>query len=257
MQSHELFSHINKAFRDKNPVGMKLWKPVAWHIAAAQKALTPAPGVYFRGIGKLLSYVKLPMYTPGNEIMWAGFTSSSSDLRIADKFMYGSQKADKVEGVIFKIWSKTPAPIMWCSFVPSEQEYLFAPDTKFKVLNWYEATETNLRSGLKTGQYSACKDFLLSCDSIVRPVPLPTSQKNEGVRKDETSEQRQTREEKWLYDILAHQADKVLLIEMQELEVPRQNEDGDSDDEDDDNVMLESAIGASASQRGGIGSAKR
>ena len=90
--------------------------------------MQPAAGLVFRGIGKLFNHVPLATYKPGNIVSWSAFSSSSEDLRIATKFMVGTQKSSEMEGVIFKMWARTGSPIWWGSFAPHERELLFLPN---------------------------------------------------------------------------------------------------------------------------------
>jgi ankyrin repeat protein len=179
----ELYAYINKAFRtpkkgDKkaeaeSALAQRLWRPVVWYIATAHTHLRPKPGIYFRGVNKLFrdNFIDLQAYAPGNVVTFSSFSSSTSDLRVASRFMYTGNQMDKPEGVVFKIYAKTATPIDWCSYAPHEKEHLFNPEARFRVLNWYPATSANLRRGMRVehGQSS----FLLSCDSVVEAVPLP------------------------------------------------------------------------------------
>ena len=64
------------------------------------------------------------------------------------------------------------------------------------MLNWYPATEVNLRRGTRVEAQKASA-FLLDCDHIVHPVPLQHVSTDEALRRQ-----------------LKHH--QVLLIEMQE-----------------------------------------
>jgi hypothetical protein len=153
--------------------------------------------VYFRGIGKLFSFVDVTLYAPGEVITWGGFSSATDDLGIAAKFLYGAQDASQTEGVIFKLISKTPVPIHSLSFVVAEREHLFLPNATFRVRNWYEATQTNLLRGTQRDDGQA-QDFVLNCDAITEPVPLQRVRNEEDLRSQ-----------------LQH--NKVLLIEMEQV----------------------------------------
>ena len=177
----ELFWMINRAYRDRDREGMARWRPVVWHMCAAGRRVASAPGVYVRGVGKLFNFVPVQLYKPGSVVAWPGFTSSSADLRVACGFMYGSQDPSTVEGAIFKIWGKSPAPIEWCSFMPKEREFLFLPGTKFRVRAWYPATQANMRRGMRAEGES--DDFKLRCDHLVQPVPLQVVDDDVELRK--------------------------------------------------------------------------
>ena len=193
----ELFGFINRAYREGNPTEMEKWRVAVWYMIAAKRRLHGVAGVFFRGVGRLFNFVPVSDYRPGKVITWGGFSSSSADLRIAGKFMYGLQKPSEAEGVIFKIWTKTPAPIEWCSFVPEEREHLFLPSTSFRVRAWYQATATNLRRGMRPMDDES-NDFHLACDHIVQPVPLQIVNDEAGLRQQ-----------------LTH--NHVLLVEMEEV----------------------------------------
>jgi len=181
----ELFGFINRAYREGNPTEMAKWRVVVWYMVTAKKRQKGLAGVYFRGVGRLFNFVPVSDYRPGKTITWGGFSSSSADLRIAGKFMYGLQRPSEAEGVIFKIWAKTPVPIEWCSFVPEEREHLFLPSTSFRVSAWYQATNFNLRRGVRPMDDES-NDFCLACDHIVEPVPLQIVNDEEGLKKQLT-----------------------------------------------------------------------
>jgi len=195
----ELFSHMNRAFRDGDAEGMQLWHPIIWYIASAKRRVRSVVGIFFRGVGGIWKFANASAYLPGETITWGGFSSSSSDLRIAGKFLYGAQNPADAKGVIFKIWAKSGSPIEWCSYVPTEREHLFMPNSSFRVLNWYPATDTNLRRGIRS-EGGNNKAFLLNCDDITQPVPLP-----------------RVKDDKSLDKLL--QNNPVVLIEMEELSV--------------------------------------
>eukprot|EP00965_Chrysotila_dentata_P226190 6195247-Pleurochrysis_carterae.AAC.1 len=200
----ELFGEINRAFRDGKADEIAKWQTAAWHICAAKRRVRALAGVVYRGVSKLFKFVPLTDYKPGKVITWSAFSSCSDDLRIATKFMYGQQDPSKTEGAIFKIYTKSGAPIWWCSFAPHERELLFLPNTSFKVLNWYPATQVNLSRGRRT-ETSGDKPFVLNCDAIVHPEPLQHVNTDDALRKQ-----------------LVH--NQVLLVEMEEVELPAEEE---------------------------------
>lgn len=177
---------------------------MAWHILAAKRHIESNAGVLFRGVGQLFNFVPLATYRPGNLVTWSAFSSCSVDLRIATKFMHGTQETAAVEGVIFKIWTRSGSPIWWASFAPHEREVLFNPNVSFRVLNWYPATEVNLRHGTRMETRKE-RAFVLDCDHIVHPVPLQHVSTDEALRRQ-----------------LKHH--QVLLIEMEEESVAEEEE---------------------------------
>ena len=214
----ELHQPLNAAYRpaekDKSgksrdaeqALAQRLWRPVVWYIATAHSHLKAKPGLYFRGVNKLYSWLSFDAYAPSKMIKFASFSSSTSDLRVAGRFMYGDMGAlDRaaLEGVIFKIWAKTPVAIDWCSYVPQEKEHLFNPETRFKVLAWYQATSANLWRGMRMEQ-RGLSTFLLPCDFVESVPLLPlTEQKDSKKQEDE---------------LRAALGDaKVLLIELEEI----------------------------------------
>lgn len=197
----ELHKPLNAAYRpaekdDKSKeaeqaLAQRLWRPVVWYIATAHSHLKAKPGLYFRGVNKLYSWlgaIGYDAYAPDRTIKFSSFSSSTSDLRVAGRFMYGDMSVvdrSMLEGVIFKIWAKTPVAIDWCSYVPQEKEHLFNPETRFKVVNWYKATSANLWRGMRMEQRgvwnsarSSLSAFILPCD-FVESVPLLPLEKTE------------------------------------------------------------------------------
>ena len=59
-------------------------------------------------LADLFKWVPPNDYKPHEIIRCDPFTSSTSDLRIAGKFMYGAKDPSQAKGAIFKIWGKTP-----------------------------------------------------------------------------------------------------------------------------------------------------
>ena len=194
----ELFGEVNRAYRDGNEAEMKRWWPVAWYITRAQRRLRASGGVFFRGVGRLFHFVQWEKYQPGSIITWGGFSSSTKDPRVATDFLHSGQDLTKVEGVIFKIYAKSPLSIEWCSFVPSEREYLFQHSTSFRVLNWYEGTDVNIRHGVPRAENEKTS-FIIDGDAIVQPVPLPQCLVDEDVK-------------------LQLKRNKILLIELTEVD---------------------------------------
>eukprot|EP00300_Choanocystis_sp_HF-7_P004938 c13792_g1_i2.p1 GENE.c13792_g1_i2~~c13792_g1_i2.p1 ORF type:complete len:2271 (-),score=731.14 c13792_g1_i2:47-6859(-) len=190
------FNHLNRVLRMNDPAEIQSWKPFSWNINMAMKRLRSESGVYFRGIKQLFSYVQSDSYLPNKSVPWGAFTSSSRDHRVAANFMYGKQVSDEVRGVVFKIWGSTPISLKRFSFFPEEEEFLFAPNTVFKVLSWYEATDANVRRGTSNEGRSLL--YVVDADDIVQAVPLQYVSKQEDLEKQ-----------------LHH--NKVVLVELKEL----------------------------------------
>jgi hypothetical protein len=149
----------------------------------AQTKCKPVPGLYYRGINvNFFKFNDLKTHAPGERLSFTSFSSTTSDLRIASNFMYGQQNLEEARGVIIKIWSLTPVPISWCSFVPKECELLYNPNTSFSVLNWYEASQINLRAGMRESP-GECSAFVLDASNIVHPVPLKVTKTDAEMRK--------------------------------------------------------------------------
>lgn len=168
----------------EDPDSVALWEVVVWYISAAHIALGATPGTYFRGCRGLFNYTSPATYAVGQRVLWTSFSSSTSDLRIAGKFLYQAAEPEHVDGVIFKIHGKTPVPIEWCSFVPEEREYLFLPDTHVEITNWYSATDVNLQPDMADASPGAAGGareqigidvdaFRLKSAHLAQPVPLP------------------------------------------------------------------------------------
>uniref|UniRef100_A0A7S2FL88 NAD(P)(+)--arginine ADP-ribosyltransferase n=2 Tax=Haptolina brevifila TaxID=156173 RepID=A0A7S2FL88_9EUKA len=224
----ELYHHINRAFRSapKNDrrveaelaLAQRLWRPVVWYIATAQSHLKPKPGLYFRGVNRLYSFLDLSSYRPQQMIKFPSFSSTTSDLRVAGRFMYSDRDISSMEGVIFKIWAKTPAAIDWCSYALREKEHLFNPETRFKVLAWYKATTANLWRGMRMEQRGH-SSFLLSCDNVVDSVPLPLLQES-----TKEGQERELRAQLGDHQFLLIELEEVLLTEEEQLEMEEKKE---------------------------------
>jgi hypothetical protein len=82
----------------------------------------------YRGIDKPLS--QLPSdYYPGNEIIWASFTSATTDGEVIQKF------SDKHEGTWMIIKNVTEGIQIPFSLCPNENEVLLYPNTSVLVDN--------------------------------------------------------------------------------------------------------------------------
>eukprot|EP00300_Choanocystis_sp_HF-7_P012237 c17803_g1_i1.p1 GENE.c17803_g1_i1~~c17803_g1_i1.p1 ORF type:complete len:1770 (+),score=486.89 c17803_g1_i1:352-5310(+) len=197
------FHNLNKALRANDAEEIKKWQPFSWSLSSAINRLRPESGVYFRGIKQLFNHVQSESYLPGQLVPWGAFTSSSKDHRVAANFMYGKHVSDEVRGVVFKIWGTTPVSLKRFAFFPEEEEYLFAPNTVFKVIAWYEATDANVRRG--TSNEGRSQEYVVNADDIVQAVPLQHVTKQEDLEKQ-----------------LHH--NKVVLVELKEVETQTQDE---------------------------------
>jgi hypothetical protein len=144
----ELAPIINAAYLDGDEAEINKWRKIVWHISMATRNMRTVAGVYFRGVNAAFETLNLSAYKPGKQIRSCTFNSYSLNLHVALNFLYELKDPSQAEGVIFKVWAHTSATLEEVSLLPDEKEVLFLPGTTFRVVNWYPATDFNLRRGL-------------------------------------------------------------------------------------------------------------
>eukprot|EP00300_Choanocystis_sp_HF-7_P021583 c20799_g3_i1.p1 GENE.c20799_g3_i1~~c20799_g3_i1.p1 ORF type:complete len:1755 (-),score=536.14 c20799_g3_i1:28-4776(-) len=202
----QFFSKLNLALRENNRKDIEMWKPFSWRLDMALRRLRACTGIYYRGVKRFFACVPNKLsYVPGEIVEWGAFTSSSQDHRVAANFMFGGHVDEDTRGVVFKIWGSSPVGLKMFSFFPEEEEFLFAPNSMFKVINWYKATDANVRRS--TASQGKSRHYLVESDDIVQPVPLQLVR----TEKDLDSQ--------WA-------SNPVILIEMKEVLVKPKQDDG-------------------------------
>ena len=68
-----------------------------------------------------------------------------------------------------QVWAHSAALLEDVSFSPEEREMLFLPETTFRVLDWYPATDFNLRRGLQRESHHFSR-----MDCAFRPIASAT-----------------------------------------------------------------------------------
>eukprot|EP00300_Choanocystis_sp_HF-7_P021579 c20799_g2_i1.p1 GENE.c20799_g2_i1~~c20799_g2_i1.p1 ORF type:complete len:804 (-),score=231.82 c20799_g2_i1:57-2468(-) len=206
----QYFSMLNLALRDNVVEDIKMWKPFSWRLDMALQRLRATQGIYFRGVKHFFARVPNKMaYVPGEIVEWGAFTSSSQDPRVAANFMYGGHVDEDAKGVVFKIWGSSPVSLRMFSFFPEEEEFLFAPNSNFKVINWYKATDANIRRS--TTAHGKSRHFVVDSDDIVQPVPLQLVKTEKDL------------ESQWA-------SNQVILIELKEILSKPKADDGYEDE---------------------------
>eukprot|EP00300_Choanocystis_sp_HF-7_P027211 c32288_g1_i1.p1 GENE.c32288_g1_i1~~c32288_g1_i1.p1 ORF type:complete len:1295 (+),score=382.27 c32288_g1_i1:57-3887(+) len=169
----DYFSFVNRIIREKQADAIAEWQPFIFHFSRGLKSLTRKKGLYYRGVRRYFSIpgVDMRWYLPDQIVTFTAVTSTSEDYRVATNFMYSKTEENELLGsVVFKIWSKFPTSIKMFSYFPDEEEYVFPPSQQFKVLNWYEASDVNVRRG--AAKRRTAQDWIVDCDHIVQSTPL-------------------------------------------------------------------------------------
>eukprot|EP00300_Choanocystis_sp_HF-7_P013126 c18167_g1_i1.p1 GENE.c18167_g1_i1~~c18167_g1_i1.p1 ORF type:complete len:1528 (+),score=356.13 c18167_g1_i1:224-4807(+) len=165
------FARLNEAIRENSPDTLQTWRPFLRPFLRALEGLDRRPGLCFRGVRSLFQKIDKKLFLPEQTVSFSALTSCSENYRVAANFMYGGETEEPPEGsVVFKIWGKTPISIKQYSFFPEEDELIFLPNSVFQVMNWYEATDTNIRRGAR--QSKGPTDWLINCNDIVQVAPL-------------------------------------------------------------------------------------
>ena len=117
------YYECNAALRSGSPERVACWHPFVYVLEEALRSIEPcSTQILYRGVGK-----RLPGYGPGKIIEWAAFSSTTAEYDVAVAF-FGSQ------GMLFVIRGDSAKPIRIYSAFPEEEEWLYAPHSKFKVL---------------------------------------------------------------------------------------------------------------------------
>ena len=133
-----LYARLNRSMREGNDAILtsQIFRPYCDYIRLLRMALARAkqansglvPCLY-RGIGVVVSADK---YKAGQTITWQAFSSATVDLKKACEFLDGTP--NKPTGTLFCIVNVTNARGIsdWSQY-PEEQEWLYPPNTHFKV----------------------------------------------------------------------------------------------------------------------------
>jgi hypothetical protein len=104
---------------------MQAWKTYLYYLLSALDKLPDIEAEVFRGVTDPKGFVK-QQYTPGTEIHWSSFSSSTTEEAVARKFA-------RKEGVLFKIRVFNAKDISHYSIVNAEKELLLSPNINFLV----------------------------------------------------------------------------------------------------------------------------
>jgi len=159
-----IFREANGAMRDVDEKKIILWRPFIYYLLRALKQITVHGGFLLRGIklgrnkdGTVGDFLDgkynrtepnlAARYYPGSVILWPAFSSTTLDRRIA--LGYSTNRLKKEDAaVIFKIYSRSARSIRDFSYYPFEDEYLYKPNTTFRVKGFCEPTVYNLQDGM-------------------------------------------------------------------------------------------------------------
>lgn len=129
-QKNNIYFQLNDALRARktDPGAFAKWQGYFFYLQHALSILPPHNGVVYRGGNKGLDHKTVRKeYYLGRPIQWAAFSSTSIDESTAKAFV------DKQLGVLFKITVASGRQIGAFSAIPSEQEVLLTPNTRFAV----------------------------------------------------------------------------------------------------------------------------
>jgi len=132
----DLYEELNDVLRiraeDCKPLSRR-WEATTEAIRSALSKIKPHRGVTWRGIGlrgKKSFRRIVESHEPGSVLVMDSFWSSSVSERIAEDFAKGYPYK-----VVFKIKGKTGRNIKKFSYCPYEDEILFAPGTRYRVVS--------------------------------------------------------------------------------------------------------------------------
>eukprot|EP00993_Chasmostoma_nieuportense_P004232 NODE_4913_length_723_cov_15.199664_g4750_i0.p1 GENE.NODE_4913_length_723_cov_15.199664_g4750_i0~~NODE_4913_length_723_cov_15.199664_g4750_i0.p1 ORF type:complete len:214 (-),score=66.60 NODE_4913_length_723_cov_15.199664_g4750_i0:82-654(-) len=136
----DAYRQVNHVLRTQDTPGIEAWRPLIYHYWRALTALPPTTGVVFRGIPIKFD---LSLYDVGRVVTWTAFSSTSAAFHVAQNFMGASGQ----QGIVFVIEGKSGREIKHYSFYPTEEEFLFPPNTRFKVERIFIPTNRALIAG--------------------------------------------------------------------------------------------------------------
>jgi len=127
----QLYIKLNKACRTPTNTEEKklaVYRDYLYHIDQAMGTLVNYQGFVYRGVR---SKISADVYKVGSKITWTQLSSCSKSPLVATKFL-GNQY--KLEGTLFKIYTKTGKEIADYSEFQDEDEVLLAFNKFFTVL---------------------------------------------------------------------------------------------------------------------------
>jgi len=129
------FKHINNALVERAAVKLHKCRGVIFLLLFAMRGLPRVtPPVLYRGI---LCRVDVTKYKPGSVITWHSFSSTTTNLEVAQQFQT-NKRTGKCEGTLFCIhgWGCNIKPF---SCFPHEEEVLLEPEIDLKVVSISES----------------------------------------------------------------------------------------------------------------------
>jgi predicted DNA-binding WGR domain protein len=125
--SNAIYKELNKVLREENRTAVKKYFNYLRMFLEAMDRLPKQQKTLWRGISVDL-YDK---YKVGQNVIWWGVSSCTSDKKVAENFMNGCGG----NCTFLTIETKTATDISEISFYSNEKESLLAPGTEFKVLS--------------------------------------------------------------------------------------------------------------------------
>jgi ankyrin repeat protein/uncharacterized protein YegL len=116
-----------------NGSNLELIKPFIQTLREALAVLPAHVGEVYRNINTVCDRT---LYRVGNEVDWSTFSSASLDWSTLGDFK------NKKTGTVFIINSKSGRLVRAFSAFPQDGELIFAPGSRFRVVNWYKLTDS-------------------------------------------------------------------------------------------------------------------
>jgi len=124
------YKELNRVMREGSNEERTKYRDFIFYLNEILNLLPSHVGSVYRGISS-----KVAGYTNGKFVVWPAFSSATRNPIVAHGFMRGQ------EGTLFLIQSTSAKPISEYSAESSEDEVLFHPNSKFKVVSKVKKAE--------------------------------------------------------------------------------------------------------------------
>jgi len=120
---------INTIMSNREPEKLLKFQAFLYFLISGLKKLDNFSGIVYRGLGSALPKLS-SKYQKDSIFCWVGFTSTSSERGVMDRFLSKSKTA----GTKMKIYITEGKDLQQLSLLPTEKEYLLLPNSYFKVV---------------------------------------------------------------------------------------------------------------------------
>jgi hypothetical protein len=128
-----LYGQVNATLRKGNSDEVKRFRDFIYVLQKALQKLPGETGQVFRAVACRLSSSDRQHYSKGKDICFHFFTSASTRLSSAARFLLPTDASKPLEATLFLIQSSCGKSIRYVSAFPEEEEVLFTLNTIFHV----------------------------------------------------------------------------------------------------------------------------